>query len=60
MSISHKLSRLERHAPKPPHACLSCGFASFRNGTGTGRPGWLLPDSVSDECRLLECKTCFA
>jgi hypothetical protein len=60
MAINHRINRLERHAPRPPQACPHCGIAQLNHGTGTVRPGWLLPEQIGEESRLLGCKNCFA
>lgn len=60
MAINHRLNRLERLAPRPARECPYCGFASLKHGMGTVRPGWLVPEAMGEESKLLGCKSCFA
>ena len=62
MGTSHRLNRLERHAPKPPQACPYCGIAQLKHGTGPVRPGLIVPESIEQPSgpMMLGCKSCFA
>lgn len=59
MGINHRLNRLERHA-RDRRKRPRCGMPNSTTARAPCAPGWLLPEQIGEESRLLGCKNCFA